>query len=217
MGLGGYSEVTTAEARMRWFAASFSMQASLKRFADAFKANFDPSQPRDEQGQWTAVGGSEISDARIRNTIIKEVAKFLARSLLKEALTGPAIGTALVLLDAASLLDEAYPYVRAYFDGPQSLEALQDAASKPAKGYEIHHIVEQTPAEQDGFPRSLIDNRENLVRVPTLKHWEINAWYQKSNEEFEGLSPRNYLRGKSWEERMRVGRRALIEAGILVP
>jgi hypothetical protein len=32
------------------------------------------------------------------------------------------------------------------------------------KGYDIHHIVEQTPADQDGFPRHLISRGENLVR-----------------------------------------------------
>jgi hypothetical protein len=154
---------------------------------------------------------------RLRNTIIKEAVKFIARSLLKEALTGPAIGTALVLLDAASLLDEAYPYIRAYFESPQTLEALQAAASKPAKGYEIHHIVEQTPAKQDGFPRSLIDSRENLVRIPALNHWEINAWYQRKNENYGMLSPREYLRGREWNERQRVGLDALTKAGVLRP
>ena len=82
---------------------------------------------------------------------------------------------------------------------------------------DIHHIVERTPAEQAGFPRALIDGPENLVRIPTMKHWEINAWYMKSNDNFGGLSPREYLRGKSWEKRVQVGQEALIEFGVLKP
>jgi hypothetical protein len=77
--------------------------------------------------------------------------------------------------------------------------------------------VEQTPAEQDGFPRSIIDSRDNLVRIPTLKHWQINSWYQTLNDDYGGLSPRDYLRGKTWEERTSVGHDALVRHGILKP
>jgi len=77
--------------------------------------------------------------------------------------------------------------IRAYQDPPMTLDGL---AYGPADqtGYQLHHIVEQTPAEQDGFPRSQIDGDENLVYVPTLKHREISAWYQKQNPNYGGLS-----------------------------
>ena len=35
---------------------------------------------------------------------------------------------------------------------------------------------------------------ENLVRIPTFKHWEITGWYMKKNFDYDGLSPRDYLR-----------------------
>ncbi|MGZ8390231.1 MAG: hypothetical protein ACXWVL_06520 [Rhodoplanes sp.] len=87
----------------------------------------------------------------------------------------------------------------------------------PEIGYNIHHVNEQTPAEQDGYSRWMIDAPENLVRIPTLKHWEITGWYMTSNEDYGGLSPRAYLRGKSWEERRRVGIDALIQHKVLIP
>lgn len=102
-------------------------------------------------------------------------------------------------------------------DSPKSLDELREAALEPEKGYDVHHIVEQTSAEQDGFPWSQIDSLENRVRIPTLKHWQINGWYGTRNEKFEGLSPRDYLRGKSWEERQRIGYEALIDFGVLKP
>jgi hypothetical protein len=99
----------------------------------------------------------------------------------------------------------------------QAWEELQRAAATSAKGYDVHHIVEQTPAEQDGFARALIDAPENRVRIPTLKHWQITGWYMTRNDAYGGLSPRAYLRDKDWEERVSVGRKALITYGILKP
>ena len=51
----------------------------------------------------------------------------------------------------------------------------------------------------------MIDSRENPVRIPLLKHIDISAWYSTGNDEFDGLSPRDHLRDKDWDEQMRVG------------
>jgi len=50
-----------------------------------------------------------------------------------------------------------------------------------------------------------IDASDNLVRIPTFKHEEISGWYSKPNKNFGGMKPRDYLRGKPWAERRRVG------------
>lgn len=73
----------------------------------------------------------------------------------------------------------------------------------------MHHIVEQGPADLDGLPASMIDAPENIVLIPAWKHQEITRWYMKKNKKYDGLSPREYLRGKDWEERVRVGLKAL--------
>ena len=86
----------------------------------------------------------------------------------------------------------------------------------PQRGYDIHHPVEQRPAE-DGLSSDEIDASENRLRIPTLKHWEITARYATRSEEFGGISPRNYLRGKIWEERMRVTKMAMIRFKVLKP
>ena len=83
------------------------------------------------------------------------------------------------------------------------------------QGYDVHHIVEQTPARRDSFPESLIQGRDNLVLIPTYRHWEINGWYATANDEFGRVSPREYLRGASWAERLRVGLYALRLHGVL--
>jgi hypothetical protein len=94
---------------------------------------------------------------------------------------------------------------------------LQQAVSTPAKGYDVHHIVEQTPAEKSGYPRQMIDAPENLVRIPTLKHWLITGWYMTPNEDYGGISPRAYLKNKPWAERVKVGHFALVKYGVLKP
>lgn len=88
-------------------------------------------------------------------------------------------------------------------------------------GYDEHHVVERW-SENDGIPPSMIYSPDNEAPIPTLKHWEINSWLDSPNEDFkdsEGnkMSPREYLQGKGWEERRRVGIDALIRYGVLKP
>ncbi len=147
-------------------------------------------------------------------TFLKAAAYFLAGL----ALASEPAGDFILALEAADWLTGFLPYVYSYLDLPKTLEELQQAAALGGQpGYNIHHIVEQTPAEQDGFSRGLIDAPENLVLIPTLTHWQISAWFATRNDKFGGFSPRDYLRGKSWDERMRVGTEVLIEFGAMAP
>lgn len=106
---------------------------------------------------------------------------------------------------------------QSYNDPPKSLEELQSDIAYPEKGYQIHHIIEQTAAERWGLSRSEIDDPSNLVRIPTMKHWELTGWYGRPNEEFGDLSPRDYLSDKDTTERYRVGLYALRLHGVLKP
>ena len=124
----------------------------------------------------------------------------------------------ILLLQASSwIMQRCYPYIAAFFAPPETLTELQNDANFPAKGYDIHHIVEKAQADADGIPESVWDTPENRVRIPTLKHWEITGWYMTPDEEYGWLSPRDYLRGKSWDEKFRVGLRALIKFKVLKP
>jgi hypothetical protein len=133
---------------------------------------------------------------------------------------GPA-GEFMVALEAAAetaaWLYDKYPSIKAYLDEPKSLEELQNNVRKPRKGYDVHHIVEQTSARDHKIPDALIDGPDNLVLIPRLKHWEITGWFMTPNKNYNRLSPREYLEGESWEERRRVGLDALIDAGVLKP
>jgi len=63
----------------------------------------------------------------------------------------------------------------------------------------------------------VIDGPNNLVGIPRLKHWEITGWFATRNNAYGGMPPREYLRGKTWTERVEVGRDALIRHGVLKP
>jgi hypothetical protein len=60
-----------------------------------------------------------------------------------------------------------------------------------------------------------LDEPDNLVRIPKWKHVEISAWYSAKNDNYGGITPRAYLRGKSWEEQFDIGLRAMRRFGVL--
>ena len=94
--------------------------------------------------------------------------------------------------------------LRTALDDPKHAGPTATRCVSSGFGYDRHHIAEQTPAEKEGFPRAQIDGPDNVARVPRLKHWQITGWFSQKADEYGGLPPREYLRGKGWEERMRV-------------
>ncbi|WP_404934747.1 hypothetical protein [Nitratireductor sp. L15S-10] len=145
--------------------------------------------------------------ARERNRIGRAAARYLR--------TLPLWQQVRFLARVGWLANEAGHTIRSYSDEPRALEELKGRATFPRSGYDIHHIVEKTPAYRDGFSREMIESPQNKVLVPRYKHWEITAWYARNNKEWGGVSPRAYLRGRNWEERELMGRYALRKFGVL--
>lgn len=114
-------------------------------------------------------------------------------------------------------LDGHHDLVQAARDEPKTLEELQAGVGLNRPGYDDHHIVEQTWAEYFGFARSQIDDPSNLVSIPRLRHYQITGWYATPNADYNGLSPRQYLGDKGWEERRQVGLDALVRFKVLTP
>ena len=106
--------------------------------------------------------------------------------------------------------------IRSANDPPRTLEELQARAQLPSEpGYEDHHIVGQFAQNRLQFGRARIDSPENTVRIPVVKHLDINGYYSRANEDYGGLPPRDYLRGKSWDEQMQEGLKILRDKGVL--
>ena len=155
--------------------------------------------------------------------VIKAVASWAAKRLAilaGEDIAGGPVGWLLNAAQIASWVHSDAPYIQAYTDPPQSLEDLQAAAHGARPGYDVHHIVEQASGRGGEIPPELINEPENLVSIPTLRHWELNSWYQRKNLEFQDaegndMTPRDYLMGKGYDERRRVGLIGLRAVGVL--
>jgi hypothetical protein len=143
----------------------------------------------------------------------------LARWALEAAQKNPvAVGAILgAIVGSSPWLKPYASWIEAYIQPPQTLKELQNAVKNPADGTDIHHIVEQTPGRDAKFGEDQIEGSDNLVRISRIQHWRINKWYQTPNADYEGLSPREYLQDRSWEERYRVGLKALRQFGVLQP
>ena len=127
------------------------------------------------------------------------------------------VGRILNAVEIVGWVHEYLPQILAYSDEPRTLSELQGAVRLKGPGYDIHHIVERNAASQPDFPLHMLDSPENLVLIPTLRHWELNAWYEKKNETYGSVTPREYLKGKDWNERFRVGEDGLRAVGVLAP
>lgn len=110
---------------------------------------------------------------------------------------------------------ELWPSVKSYVDPPQSPESLQRSHLRSEAGYEDHHNVEKAAAARDGFPRSMIKSRTNVLRIPKFKHWEVTGEFMVVRKELGNKSYRQYLEGKSWQERERIGHEILRKNGIM--
>jgi hypothetical protein len=141
---------------------------------------------------------------RLRNIVVRALTRVLGRNIW-------------LAVEAGSWIYDHKHEINSFLDSPKSLEELRAAANTPARGYDIHHIVERSSAAKDGSEADLIDAPENLVRIPRWRHWLVNGWYQTRNEDFDGQTPRQFLQGKSWDERRRVGLYALINFDVLKP
>jgi hypothetical protein len=122
-----------------------------------------------------------------------------------------------VIATSPHWLNEMYWNIKANQDPPKTLDELHDARLVSDKrGYEDHHVVLRA-AQGPGITEARIKGSDNIVRIPRYKHWELNRWYETPNREFGELRPREYLKGKSWEENRSLGLRALRDIGVLKP
>jgi hypothetical protein len=127
-------------------------------------------------------------------------------------------------MDATGLTDkiggelaEIFFRFKTRFDDPKTLDELQ-ARARGTKvdrlGYENHHIVEVTP--NDGkIPDELLQGRDNIVSIPYYLHRDISDFYSRKNKDYDNKTPRDWLRGKSFEEQYQEGLKIMRQFGAL--
>ncbi|NDV86094.1 hypothetical protein GTW51_05190 [Aurantimonas aggregata] len=101
-----------------------------------------------------------------RNRIAKRWALWLLRALRR--LPERRIALAARALEAVGYLTGFFDEIETALDEPRPLDDLRRAVKAEADrdGTHVHHIVEKTSAEQDGYPQSMINSYDNLVRIP---------------------------------------------------
>ena len=178
---GANNEILRRLWAMRSDIAAQTLLAQAKRLRGlAEKAGFRPDQARvpagnPDGGRWADEGTAGASDmpprlwlagdnpelppdvppdepptVRERNGWGVRVAKYLVT-------TSPTLAGSILV---NWLVNHAGYRIRAYLEPAKSLAELQHAALVPKPGFDIHHIVEQTPARQDGLPWSKIDGSD---------------------------------------------------------
>lgn len=157
-----------------------------------------------------------------RNSILRQSAEWLRHAAAVGAAIIPdsRVRAFLRLLEATAWVVEYLPEIRSYLDEPKSLDELQDTVNYPRAGYQNHHIVEtqyNSTREDSNAIRfgDRLEGRDNVVRIPYWKHVEISSWYSRRNDQFDWQTPREYLRGKNWDEQYRFGLDALRRFGVL--
>jgi hypothetical protein len=104
------------------------------------------------------------------------------------------------------------------FDEPMTIDELIDRTNSesPPKwpAYERHHIVEQTPNEGK-IPEEKLQGRDNIVSIPYYIHRDISDWYSTPNKDYGGKTPRDFIKGKSFDEQYQFGLEAMRRLGAI--
>jgi hypothetical protein len=166
-----------------------------------------PLEPPEIPPALPSTSGERMAFARAVGTWLSGVGRF-----------GPAASAFFEAADQVSDLNGLLAAGKSAADPPRTLEELQDRVGPVSeKGYQDHHIAEEAAARAAGFSESIIQGRDNLARVPVLKHIDITAEYATKAYQPDGTfrSLRDYLADKDFETRRSVGLAIMRKYGVL--
>ena len=104
--------------------------------------------------------------------------------------------------------------------GFSTFDKLKNYLGKADDGYAWHHIVEQSQIGKSGFAPEQIHNVRNVVQIPSgysgSVHAKITATYNSIQNFTNGMTLRNWLSTKSFEEQLEFGLEVLKEYGTVI-
>ncbi len=92
--------------------------------------------------------------------------------------------------------------------GFDSFDDLKEYMGSPGSGNAWHHIVEQSQIGRSGFSSNQVNNVNNIVSVPHGKgtvHAQISGFYSSKPDFTNGMTVREWLSGKSFDEQFEFG------------
>jgi hypothetical protein len=173
----------------------------------------DPKTPLDDPAPKIPQEKPDTREGRMG--FVRDAAQWVARNVGRYA---PAVDAYFGALDQVEKITALTDAIKSANDPAKTLEELQarvGPASEP--GYHDHHIAEEAAARNAGDSESLIQSRDNLVRIPVLKHIDITSYYSTKVEQPDGtmLSRRDQLKDEDFETRRQFGLDVLRKYGVL--
>ncbi len=101
-------------------------------------------------------------------------------------------------------------------EGFDTFEDFKKVHGAAGEGNAWHHIVEQNPSNVEKFGATQIHNTKNLVKVPHgtgSVHAEISGYYSSKRPFTGGMTVRDWLSTKSYEEQFKFGMKILKRFG----
>lgn len=179
----------------------------------------------------SASEGASPSYRKVARVFIREAAKAVAKTWSVGAWTNPilrAIDVAATIFEpteANAGEQRVLDRLRASLDPPKPLDQLQTAPTQNVLGYEVHHIVEQNPAnvakspqevEMEKFGQATLDDPSNLVWIPRLKHELVTAYHNSTDyDDAERRLRRRVVSALDYEAQYDAGLEALRKYGVL--
>lgn len=209
-------------------------------WSSLLKGEWDPSKhPRTEEppnpGWFAPVPKEETTPESRRGWPPPIVNKAFRNLVARIAERGPLIGVAALgpIAEATILLYEVLNSTplnegederlaaqwRANLDPPKTFEELQKQPIDDILGYDQHHVVERNPdnlerRDLEKFTSAVIEDPDNLVWIPRLKHEQITSYYN-SKPNPSGLRQRDIINALMFDEQRAIGLKQLRDRGIL--
>jgi RHS repeat-associated protein len=89
--------------------------------------------------------------------------------------------------------------------GCSSYRKLKKGIGSAGVGKEWHHLVEQSQIKKSKVSSNLIQNKLNIISIDKSTHRKISGFYSSRQKKANGLTVRNWLSGKSYQEQFLFG------------
>lgn len=170
--------------------------------------------------------GAQLARSAIR--LAADLSVDAGEAALRLGSRAPGVIEAIVdLLDSPELgrgERQVLDQLRASMDPPKTLEELQRPPTENTLGYQLHHVVEQNPANVakspivdaiEKFGQAALDDPCNLVWAPTFKHELISDYYNSKDEGDPTRLHRQVVDDLDFADQFAAGLAALRRFGVL--
>jgi len=98
-----------------------------------------------------------------------------------------------------------------------SFSSLKRSLGSAGKGFDWHHIVEQSQITKSGFSKYWVNNSNNVISISKEVHRKVSAYYSSKIPGLTGgKTVRNWLAGQSFQKQYEFGIKILRQFGVTI-